>query len=364
MNNNLEILDSFLLNRGWVGTRRTDKFWIYSPPQEIFLPENFKLKVPFNDGAPGFSESLRNTLTTISEIHEIKIEDLSNIISKKSEIFSFRISDQDTKYGTISFERFEKLLEKLKGILVSTASFVISEDPLNTKKLGEAELYLRSCNFLQTEKGSFISKIDLPTNLKIVEEGMYGQSAISSEQINHRIKRVFEFINSEIFTNEEIDMNTRYLGNNREIINIKLFTQIEQFYAKVKIQNLDIKFESVQFSDQLSVTNLNTFKLKRLKAFIKSAKEILSTTIPKRIIGKVISLRSNNPDGLTNQITINGFDENGELVKAIAHLDSETYKRASEFHIESNEICISGEARLKGEFFKYETVDIFEIQNS
>lgn len=357
---NTHILIAFLVNRGWHVTDKNDKFFLLQAPDDLSFPADYLFQIPFNEATVDYERFLKISVEIISEIYELRFDDIVKIIESESEIFSLRIIDENTNDGSISFGRFETLLEKIKSILTSTASFVISKDPLFAKSLNEAEQYLNHCTFLQTEKGSFISKINLPTNQKLVEETLFGEQPIYAKDINTKIKDVILYLNNEIFSNKEIILDYEYIQVHKELINIKLFRQFEELYSKVDIKDIEFSFDNVESSESIIVNDMDSKKLNRLDSFIKTVDEILNAETNMIVTGTIIALRSRNPDGTTNSIKVLGITEERLPVTITANLNSEDYKTALELHKDKSQVRLTGLAKKEKTQYKYLRVDNFE----
>ncbi|MFD0963095.1 hypothetical protein [Pseudofulvibacter geojedonensis] len=359
---NSEILVNFLTNRGWTLEGKNPMFFLLKPNIDFSFPENYLFKIPHNYETIDFDSFYNKSLEIISEIYDLKHDDLIKIIEQGSEILSLRIVDSFTEDGSISLQRFEKFLEKIKGILSSTASFVINKDPLFSKSSIEVEQYINHCNFLQTEKGSFISKINLPTNTLLVNNSLFEEDAIYASDVNNRIKNTISYLNHEIFSNKDIMVDYNYIQENRQFINLKLLKQYYEFYTKVEIQNIEFSFDNIEYSDKILVNDMNGYKLSRLDSFINQVDEILNADSNISVVGKIISLSSRNPDGTTNSIKVSGVTDDGELKPIVitANLTSEDYRKALEFHGEKTRIRLTGLAKKEKTYYKYLRLDSFE----
>jgi len=141
LNINTEILLNFVINRGWLLFNENEKFYFLKPPTHFEFSDDFSFQIPRISQTVDYERFLLNSIQIIADIYELNDDDLVKIIEYESEILSIRIVDKDTLDGSISFSRFENLIEKIKSILLSTASFVISKDPLFTKSLNEAKIF-------------------------------------------------------------------------------------------------------------------------------------------------------------------------------------------------------------------------------
>lgn len=357
---NIDILLTFLTNRGWEIKENNDKFVSLKAPVQFSFPENYLFRIPHNRETVDFDRFLSNAVEIIAEIYELRIDDLIKIVENESEVFSLRIADQNTTDGSISFKRFEILLEKIMGLLISTASFVISKDPLFAKSLSESEQYLNHCTFLQTEKGSFISKINLPTKESLVEQTLFGDDTIYARDINQRIKMIISYLNNEIFSGNDLVIDYEYIQANRDLINLKLLKQFEELYSKVEIKDIEFSFDSVVSSEKFFVNDMNQQKLDRLDSFIKHVDEILNAEVNMVVTGRIIALRSRNPDGTTNSVKVIGTTEQLLPVTISANLSSEDYKRALGFHSEKAQVMLIGLAKKEKKEYRYLRVDSFE----
>lgn len=163
--------------------------------------------------------------------------------------------------------RFEELVDRIKQILSDTASFVIDQSVTSTRTPEEVTRYLKLCNFMQTERGSFVAKIQLPSKELIKDKELFDREAVYSEDINSKLVEVMSFINDNILEGE-VNVTEEYLIENENRINIKLFKNIYSLYQKVDIKGIDFSLHNKMSSNTISNSNVTKEKLFKLNNFV------------------------------------------------------------------------------------------------
>lgn len=356
-----EKIISFLTNRGWVQTRQSSKFVELRPPQEFNIDEHFRVSVPIDLNKVDIKAYTENLITIIADFYSLSSDDISIILEKENTILKVRVYDEKTTEGKISFNRFEELIDKLKSILTDTASFVIDKSVTSLRTPEEAYKYLNLCNFLQTEKGSFVTKIQLPSKELIKDKELFNQQEIYSEDVNKRLSDVLSFVNESIFNVSAPNVTDEYLLENEEKINIKLLKDIETFYDKAELKNIDFSFHNISESRVIETQDVTKEKLFRLSNFVEQIIDKSFETINVTLRGKITTLKSRDPDGLRNNITIGGL-YNDMPVVGIANLDSDNYKNAIEAHKLKQYINVSGLARKTKTRVRFVEVTNFDVE--
>ncbi|WP_341834855.1 hypothetical protein WJU16_18095 [Chitinophaga pollutisoli] len=356
-----ENIAAFLLNRNWVASDRNEKFTKYSPPRDLGLPDNYVISVPINNNHVDFSVFTRNILDILGSIYNLSLDELVLIIEQEQTIFSIRIYDENTRDGKISLSRFDEVLERIKSILLDTASFVIDKNSTSTRVPPEANRYLNLCEFIETQKGSFIAKIQLPQNELIKERELFDRQEVYSREINTRVKNVLSFVNREVLTPRLVDVTDEYLIENEELINLKLLKDIETFYLNAEIKNIDFSFTNLSESSKIESQEITRQKILNLSNFIENVSNRAVETIRLDFRGLITSLKSRDPDGTRNAITLGGSYQDLPVV-ASARLSSDDYKNALEAHKLKQYVNISGTAKKTRTRISFIEVDEFLIE--
>lgn len=340
INNNII---SFLVNREWTVSTTNDVFIELNPPDYFKLPQSFKIHVPRRIDKSDSKNFINNIFEIIGEFYSLTFDDLNVLLLTESTVLKVRIYDDKTKDGKISLNRFEEVVDSIRAILRDTASFVIDRNVTSTRVPEEVSRYLNLCNFLQTEKGSFVAKIQLPSKELIKESELFDRGEIYSEQINGKLMEILNFINNNILEGDA-HASEEYLIENESRINIKLFKDIESFFDKADLKNIDFSFHNIQYSNILVNENLTKQKLYKLTQFVEQIEAHAFEVGEFTFSGKIVGLHSKDVDGLKNSVTYTALYEQMAIV-VTANLDSELYRLAIEAHKLKQIITITGIAK-------------------
>lgn len=351
---------SFLVNRLWYISEETDRFVALRPPEVFNVNDDFRIHIPKQTNKVDSERFVENILEIVADFYDLTVDDLNVVLKNESTVLKVRVYDDQTEEGRMPLTRFEELVERVRSILSDTASFVIDRSVTSTRVPGEVSRYLSLCNFMQTEKGSFIAKIQLPSKELIKERELFDRAEILSEEINLKLNEVLNFVNEDIFEgNPEITED--YLLENETRINLKLLKDIESFFDKAKLRNIDFSFHSVASSKTIISQNITPLKLHRLNQFVERIESHSFEIGDFSFTGHIIALKSKDPDGLKNSVTFSGIHDNLPIV-ANANLNSEHYKDAIEAHKLKQNITVKGLAKRTKSRARFIEVVGFEIE--
>lgn len=351
-------ITSYISNRDWILNKETEKFQFFRAPDYLGFEEEYLLPIPKNPESSDYKPFLKSTMNLLAEIYEVSIEELEVIIQEDNAILSIRIHDNDTNDGKIGFKRFEELIEGIKDLLIDTASFVINPEIQNKSKPSEAYRYLNYCKFLQTEVGSFIAKIELPSD-EIIKEPELFNTAIKANQINSKLKSVISYVKNSVFdSNGQFD--EEHLLENQENINLNLLKDLEKIYDKTESQNIEFYFSDIHDSIKINTENIYNENLVKLSNLIESINDTLNEENLRTLTGRIISLKSFDPDGERNQITFGSILDNMPI-KVKASLNSENYQAAVDAHKDKKNIQITGILKKLKTMYKFTEIQEFKI---
>ncbi|WP_438423208.1 hypothetical protein [Aquimarina macrocephali] len=356
-----ENIISFLINRDWQVFNENSSFIELSPPEEFQLKDEFKLHVPKNLDKVDTNNFIDNILDIVGEFYSLSVDDLNILLKQENTVFKVRVYDKQTEEGKIPLGRFEELVDRIRSILSGTASFVIDKSVISTKTPEEVSRYLNLCNFMQTEKGSFVAKIQLPSKELIKENELFERNEIYSQEINNKLSEVLTYINHNIFEGD-IKVSEEYLIENESRINIKLFKDIESLFEKAKIKNVDFTFHNIESSNTVINKNITKQKLYKLNQFVEQIESHSYEIDVFTLTGQIVALKSKNPDGLKNSVSYVGIFDNMQITVA-ANLDSEQYKQAIEAHKMKLNISITGLAKKTKSRARFLEITDFTIED-
>jgi len=350
---------NFLRNRGWQVARENDQSVYLSPPTEFNLPQEYSLIVPRSTEQIDFKRHYDNLLEIFSDFYNLSKQDLDALLDEADTILKVRIHDEATSDGKINFVRFEGFIERLKAIITDTASFVIDKNLTSTRTPAEAQRYLNKCHFLQTEKGSYITNIQLPTKETIKEADLFSPGIVA-EEINDRLLKVLGYVNTQIFQNNFGQVTDEYIMENEDKLNVKLLRDIETFYEKSDIRNIYFSLHSIEQTKVVKSENVTKEQIHRLSLFIDDVTNKSIETKQVMVRGKIEALKSKDPDGGKNSITMQGL-YNDMPVVATANLSSDAYKMAIEAHRVKEYVTVAGMAKTSKTRIRFIEIENFTI---
>ena len=341
------IIDFFTSN-GWSQFNKIDNdvFISLKPPVSLELPADYFFEIPYSDNVVGYDNYINKNLEVINDLflNRFDTDELEVLFSKNDSIFSCRIIDKDTQNGSMGFNRYIDSVESLRKIFSQSVTFVVSNKPIFGSSKFEVEQFLSRCRTLQTAKGSFVSRFEIPS-----DEIYSTISKFNTEVVNDKFLDVVDFLNHEVFTNQQqIKVDEKYISDNIKFINVELFNSIKDFYIKPQINNAEFKLSTIKNVKVISTEKvLPTIKTYNL--FVNQIKSFLLKEVPLEAIGFVKKLISPGPQSSTrNEIYIETeISNNKEILKVI--LNREQYLDAIEAH--KNEWPI----RIKGMATHYKT---------
>lgn len=350
----------FLRNRDWQVVRENDQSVYMSPPIDFGLPNDYSLIVPKTTEQSDFKRHYSTLLEIFSSFYNLSKQDLDTLLDEADTILRVRIYDEDTSEGKINFVRFEGFIERLKAIITDTASFVVDKNLTSMRTPAEAHRYINKCHFLQTEKGSYVTKIQLPAKETIKEADLFSPQIVA-EEINGKLLEVLEYVNTQIFQNRLGQITDEYIIENEGKLNVKLLKDIETFYEKSDIRNIDFSLHSIEQTKVVVSENVTKEQIHRLSIFIEEVTNRSIETKQVTVRGKIESLKSKDPDGGKNSVTMQGLYDDMPVV-ASANLSSEAYKMAIEAHRVKEYVTITGLAKTSKTRIRFIEIESFTTE--
>jgi len=348
----------FLIGKQWEKISEDEKYIILKAPDNLGFKEPYYLKIANNDSIFDFQDYQNRITKIISEIYDIKIVKLNDLFNEDNTILSLKIYDKDLDNGKIPFNKFEQIIEKFKKILLNNAAFEIIKKVLLENIPNEANLYLNLCKFLNTEKGSLITNIELPKNEIIFESPLFPEKQITANEINENLVKVIDFVVNDVFPKEEF--SDQFIDDHKQIINYNLLTEIENFYFHTSLENISFKFlnnESEKVIDSVEITEA---KVQNLHVFNNIVRDKIFQEKEVEFFGYIQELKSKDPETDKNIIKVVGLIDNLESIVSIK-LPSDKYKSAVDAHKTKKKIRIKGKIKEEITQKKMIFLESFEI---
>ncbi|MDQ2178810.1 hypothetical protein [Marinifilum sp. D714] len=354
-----ELIIDFLISRGWKFVRTGNLFNYFSPPEQLNLPVDFEIEIPkYLKEKTGFDYYINNLIKELSNILSLdsNADDLSILFSKDDSILKYRIFDAETLDGTIPFQKHIESLEGFKKVLSQAVTFKTTNKPIFGTAKFEVNSYLNRCKALQTEKGSYVTKLSIPNS-----EIYSTVSVIDTNSINNKLFDVFEFVKEEIFnTTTLVEINENYIQDISELLNYELFYSIKDLYSKTSINNIELQLSSVEKFRRIETTKVQN-RISYFNRYLKEIKNLLLELVSLEATGYIKRLSSISPRHSSNNevLIVAEIANTQETIKVI--LDTEEYIEAIEAHKHEWAVRIKGKAKQGKTQLSIKELELFEV---
>lgn len=332
------ILQKYLLNNGFkkIESRRTDL--------AIFFKDSEKpieIIIPLSRGFVDYKNSIKSILEKISFYQNRHIEFVINdLIIPPSDIIRFRVVNEGTENGLISFHDGFNLLENAKKSLYATACDIVAPSIYHKKLYSKsANQFIESCYLGQTERGSFIASIVCPfinssREENAVQLSLFNEEEVLETSLTRTITKKFIKSLHEVKTNIEIG-NYDFLEEqvNTDKISINFLESIVELGEYGDKDQIDI---SVSWTNHIEKINDLPSEITFTKDYIQPLEYIIEKYIPKdegifgSFVGK-ISKAEANPDidkRNSGEVTFNFINDLDKAIKARVNLNPEQFSEA------------------------------------
>jgi len=330
----------FLDKKGWTDYKITDRFHKMSGPESI--GSSVKVTMPLTDNNEFDNSLLHKVVNFISEFYEFPAGELISSFIKNSAIFSTQLIDESTVYGNVPFLKYEHHLQELKNLLLNNASFGVSGKHYVKDIPEEANTYLNLCSFLQTERGSFISKVQLPSSVDL-SINLFEEYAVQSDSINNKLGSILKFVIDDIYRSPASDIySVEHVTQNAQLINIDVFENINNIFKKTGVSEINFALLGAEFDLKIESGVVGTDEFKQLENYIDLASTVFANHVEVDSRGRVIQLRSSHARGSKNLVVISRLQSG--LKPIHVELETNQYDLAITAHKAKSNVFIKGTA--------------------
>lgn len=352
------ILQKYLSNNGFrkINSRRADLAVFFKDgdkPSEIIIPLNRN----FID----YKNSIKNVLEKIAVYENRNIEYVINdLIIPPADIIRFRVVNEETENGLISFQDGFNLLENAKKSLYATACDIVSPSIYHKKLYSKsANQFIDSCYLGQTERGSFIASIVCPFINSSREDAPIQLSLFSEEEVletslTRTITRKFIKSLNEVKSNIEIG-NYDFLEElvNTDKISVNFLESIVELGEYGDKEQIDI---SISWTNHIEKIHNLPAEVTFTKDYIQPLEYIIDKYLPKdegiigSFVGKISEAKT-NPDidkRNSGEITFNFINDLNKAIKAKVNLNPEQFSEALKALDNGSNVKIGGELISEG----------------
>ncbi|MBC8386013.1 MAG: hypothetical protein H8E57_10900 [Candidatus Cloacimonetes bacterium] len=351
-------LVSLLKNRNWNLLDKKTKYDVFIPPNNLNFSETYRLYIYNRISNSDFDSGISKNIEILSQIYREDVDELASIIIEDKQILALHIEIESIKNARPSIPLFDNLIHKSKELLQEVANFSILKQAHYFDYKEEAERYLNLCNFFKNDKGSLITKIQLPNNEEIKESTLF-ESAIIGSQINKNLINIVSFINDDIIKVENFEPNDEFLLKNKSLISVNVTNKLKSLYKSIDLADIDITLKGSETTKTTYAKELNSDKMENLGSFSTIVRERMKEISETNVYGKIIQLKSKDVEADKNTIIVEGMIKNIKS-KILLHLNSPEYKLATEAHKTNKFVMING--ILEKEKSQYRVIKLKEFK--
>jgi hypothetical protein len=357
MNFKINLILDYFRSKGWSVKAEGDMFIYLKPSQSLFLPQDFLLEIPKNDNIKGFDSYINRLIGDFTSIYpEVNSDELNILFSRDNSIIKYRIFDEDNSDGSIGINKFIDSVESFKNVLYNAVNFTVNKTTIFGQTRSEANEYLKNCRVLQSEKGSYVTRFEIPN--KPLHTTF---DEVSTDNVNDKLFDVLEFVNEEIFVEANKPKFTEnYIQDNQEFLNYELLKSIKNIYSKSSISNVEYTLCTKDYTRDI-VTEKVQPKLLYFNNYINELRDLLFELTTFEAKGYIKTLHSNNPIFSNNNEVILDAKHFGIKLEIKFHLRSEEYLEAIDAHKKHLQIKVSGRAKELKTVIHITELETFEV---
>lgn len=357
MNFKISLILDYFTSKGWKVKTNGQNFTYLEPPTSLDLPKDFLLEIPNDDKLKGFDLYINRLINDFTNLYpEINSDELSILFSKNNSIIKYRIFDPENIDGSIGINKFIDSVESFKNVLYNTVNFTVNKRAIFGQTKSEANEYLKNCRVLQSEKGSYINRFEIPNKpLHTTFDDIH------TENVNNKLFSVLEFVKEEIFVQtNRIKFTENYIEDNKEFLNYELLKSIKNIYSRSHISNVEYTLCTKDYTRDI-ITEKVQSKIVYFNHYLNELRDSLFELTTFEARGYIKILHSNNPISSNYNEVVLDAKRIGIKLPIKFHLRIEEYLDAIEAHKEHLEIKVSGKAKEYKTVIHITELETFEI---
>lgn len=345
-----ENVRAFLAQAGWRQEKQAKGLVFFSPPESLRFRGKYSVALPDGVPKPNMAGMLYGAVNSLADIYGFgSIGALVNraaslVDSSRPAKIVTRFVDSSTAKGGLPLTALAAYAAGLEKGLYNSAKFKLGRETKENKII--AEQFVKECVFLQTEHGSFITKVEIPYG--ILRQGdLFGAEPVVSTEVCSSIFSGLQFLNDRILGGDDDFESPLIVENIIALFDVELLESLTGVVVDPQIDSLEFSLEIGTQIRTSSTGWLSDDRRDRLKKFLKFVRDQMRSEREVEISGSIVELRSRDPNGHNNHILLVS-DFQGDRTFASATLNNEQYRRAVDAHKNKREVRLKGSiTRLK-----------------
>jgi hypothetical protein len=337
-------LQRFLTARRWFRVRTGERLEEYSAPPDLGLPSDFRIAVPRSGEPPDVARFLARITDVLAELYAHSIEQVEPVLETADTVLSIQIDDVGTAAGSIGFNRFDRMLQELRNLILDTAAFVAEEEPVVDRVPPEAIAFLSSCRFLQTARGSFVASVQLPSEQVIRDASLLNPEPVKAKLAVERMSSVLTYVAESVLQRLPELFSPDHVQEHSNLVNLNVLEDVRNLFHQAGDTSLRFSFLDIDETRRISPGRLTADKTGALAEYVEFIRDLVARDLPVDVTGKVVELRSRNPQGNRNYVLVQAHFEHRPTYFAVT-LNNELYGVAVHAHRSNRIVRIAGRAR-------------------
>jgi hypothetical protein len=282
----LEFLDA----HDWKRSRETSRFLVYQPPTGTPTAEGYELLVPRDPAGPEFARSIDNTVDAVASYYQMPFSSVEALLLPSSEVLSLKLEGEGFQGGAAPFPKFERMLEHLKRTITRTAAFVLTDDPVTQTTPNAARDFLNECWFMQTGRGSFVTRVALPVSGNFGALSLFRQP-VHKEAIATTIRNVSALIGERVLNDDESLFTDQGLRDIQDVVSVGVLEEVAKLLRGAGARGVTFSFNRQGDERSIPFPPLTEDRLHNLDRFIAHVRLRLQATFSLQAQGRVFEVR-------------------------------------------------------------------------
>jgi len=340
-------VEALLFQKGWTRERETESTRQFRSPPALGENQAIAVVVPRDDTSSSAQEMLHAVVRTIALLHGRDARELTAVLAADCSVVSVRLDDDETIRGSVPFLRLDGLIEAMRRALLDTADFLRTGLPTVREHSVWSQAFLRGCRFLPAEVGSYVTRVQLPSDQPLEEPSLWVQDPLRSSAVIGKLADVTELIAHQVLAGDREIYEDEFLMEAARTVNVSVLSDLRDILRRGGKETVHFTFADIDGSRQVAASDLTRARLGELDRFVDYVQERVDSALDVELVGKIIRLHSRNPLKNKNYVAVETIFEGRPTLLGMT-LRSGDYGIALQAHRANQEVRVHGQVqRLK-----------------
>ena len=343
-------LREFLTEAGWRQGRQARGLTFFYPPESLGIQGKYSVALPEDPSKSSVASLLHGAANSLVEIYGYgSLGDLLNRAASFSDLslptrLVTRFVDATTNRGAMPLASLTAYRNSMESGLYRSAKFQLGVETKEAKLI--AQRFVRDCLFLQTERGSFIAKVEVP-HMVLRQGDLFGGEPLVSTEVCSSLFSAIQFLNEKVLGDDGSFESPEILSDAITLFDVELLESLTKVLVGPEMETIEFSLEIGSQMRMSSTGWLSEDRKNRLKEFLDFIRDQLRGESDLDVSGSIVELRSRDPEGNKNYIrVVSQF--HGDRTFISATLTNDQYQRALDAHRNKRLVRLRGNGtRLK-----------------